>query len=435
MKQYRLINQQGWYSFKKGKIYDENYISPDGSYKVSHHVSNYPKDWALIIDNHTQKKQIMSTIKIGDKVKFVDFRKAGGHKGCSYENARGLSKTTEYVVEGADETDLRLKDKYGWFNRLQFVKVGDEPVITTTTETKPFTVEGSNTLRAAFCEEVNIKPSGTGSISSYKYLTMAEGTKTLDGVHSKKSVHFVLPKDWDAAVKYVKEYLTPKVAAFVKDGWYTVIKTNTSTGYSRVSDMMGRTFQAKAGIRNSVDINLNVKPFVTFGNGDGGYNTPIKCLRAATTAEIKAAQTLAMFPVGSSIYVGAYGVGKITSIDDTGHWLFTDGFSNNPSLRSILVSSYTSSVMQLATPTQIKAATAPKYKLCDYDGVPVARAGKISFGCRTYTTAQVQTLRDAMTILMDMSRSATLTESKLSFRDGSSISNTDITKIISIITK
>lgn len=40
----------------------------------------------------------------------------------------------------------------------------------------------------------------------------------------KASQHFVLPKDWDAAVKYVTEFNTPKPTFKVGD-WITILKS------------------------------------------------------------------------------------------------------------------------------------------------------------------------------------------------------------------
>jgi len=68
-----------------------------------------------------------------------------------------------------------------------------------------FSFEGPESLKKAFGEELGLVPT-----SSYSWEYMTSGSpkfhKNICGTLSKEAVHFILPQDWDKAIKYAKEF-------------------------------------------------------------------------------------------------------------------------------------------------------------------------------------------------------------------------------------
>ena len=70
---------------------------------------------------------------------------------------------------------------------------------------KDFSFEGPESLKKAFGEELELVPT---SSYNYQYMTSADPIfhKNICGSWSKETVHFILPQDWDKAIKYAKEF-------------------------------------------------------------------------------------------------------------------------------------------------------------------------------------------------------------------------------------
>jgi len=86
-------------------------------------------------------------------------------------------------------------------------------------EKQDFTIEGSEALKKAFVEESGLKNS---SISWSMYLTNSATPNAITSTYGKRDSHFVLPKDWEKALDYVKEYFKEEEKFKVGD-WVVVL--------------------------------------------------------------------------------------------------------------------------------------------------------------------------------------------------------------------
>jgi len=90
--------------------------------------------------------------------------------------------------------------------------ITNKPLINKTMK-ENFSIGGSAALKKAFVEEAGLKLFGDGSIPNFKYLTSygySGASHNLQGVDEPSPKHFTLPKDWDAALAYVKDFYTPE---------------------------------------------------------------------------------------------------------------------------------------------------------------------------------------------------------------------------------
>jgi len=93
-----------------------------------------------------------------------------------------------------------------------------------------YTIEGSTALKEAFIKEVGFKTLSDGTHSKYNYLAAFDnGKKIFSGDNAKRNIHFILPQDWDKAVKYVKElYEEPSISLPKIGGYKGEISTDKS---------------------------------------------------------------------------------------------------------------------------------------------------------------------------------------------------------------
>lgn len=135
---------------------------------------------------------------------------------CKYE----LCSTD--IIVNASELLLQIKDNEIENNELN--KLNDM-------KSKIFSIEGSNTLKKAFVEEIGFKLLSSDSIN-YKFLTNWDRKdKTLQGTPIPKQPNFVLPKDWNKAIEFVKNLDKPE--DIVVDGYTAEFFTDTSDNYVR----------------------------------------------------------------------------------------------------------------------------------------------------------------------------------------------------------
>lgn len=93
-----------------------------------------------------------------------------------------------------------------------------------------YTIEGSIALKEAFIKEVGFKTLSDETHSKYNYLAAFDkGKKIFSGENAKRNIHFILPQDWDNAVKYVKElYEEPSISLPKIGGYKGEISTDKS---------------------------------------------------------------------------------------------------------------------------------------------------------------------------------------------------------------
>ncbi len=67
---------------------------------------------------------------------------------------------------------------------------------------REFTLEGSIPLREAFLKEAGL----TGKISTLYAYTFVDTNKRVGITDSKRSIHFILPNQWNEAVKFITDF-------------------------------------------------------------------------------------------------------------------------------------------------------------------------------------------------------------------------------------
>ena len=67
---------------------------------------------------------------------------------------------------------------------------------------REFTLEGSIPLREAFLKEAGL----TGKISTLYAYTFVDTNKRVGITDSKRSIHFILPGQWNDAVKFIADF-------------------------------------------------------------------------------------------------------------------------------------------------------------------------------------------------------------------------------------
>lgn len=285
MKYYKLIDGKQWGNgLKQGLIYPGNYkVNPSFTTDVEHYATNmYKKDWELStkaaynkqegIITKPRVKKVVETIshefQVGDKVEFI------GNK-VSKSNTYYADKTCVigdiYTVNYVDKDHIKLEE-----DGMKFWLYKEHFKLSTQTELKQtqmenYSIEGSKALKTAFVEECKLTLNTSSTITGYKYLTSKDKPiGTVQGTGTKTSQHFVLPKDWDAAVKYVTEFNTApkfKVNDWVV-GWHCTYKT-----YKTIAWQIGKVTTGYISPKEET-------------SGSTGINN----VRFATPEEIKAAE-------------------------------------------------------------------------------------------------------------------------------------------------
>ena len=141
-----------------------------------------------------------------------------------FEHTGSISRTRDRE-DCQDDIHSELKSlpiiKYEEWLKLKDNKTKQENKMNKRT----FRIGGILALRKAFVEEVGAEVYSDETLTAYKYLTSSEKrTNTLQGCigNSRYDKYFELPKDWNEAVAYAKEYF--KEEDFKGGDWVTVVK-------------------------------------------------------------------------------------------------------------------------------------------------------------------------------------------------------------------
>jgi len=447
MKYYKLINSNGWSSdLKQGVIYPGNYkTNPSFLTDVEYYATNgYAKDWEKstkeaynkqegVVPKPRVKKVVeVSTheFKIGDKVKFTDCTGRDDDNGDSnvatatFEHARKYcEKNIIYIVtEVSVLGSIKLVGTRNyWFNKLQFE-------LSTQTKLKQakmenYSIEGSKALKTAFVEECKLKVYSDTKINNERHLTSEDISKgTVQSTGTKCKQHFVLPKDWDAAVKYVTKFnAVPKF----KNGDYVVVVKNTSGSCNKVGDI--------GILSRTTDRNTHVEA-IPESRGAGNCHD-FGDLRLATPAEIKKATTV-VYKAGDIVVITDNNNGSINRVGDVG--ICVSELYRTGDQIQVKVGDYTGSSnwtmftdMRIATTAEIKAFKAvPTFKMAGYDSSINKSAKTISFGCQTYTKAEVKLLLDATKLCERVGYSAKVKASGFVVNETDILTPDSLTKIL-----
>ena len=167
----------------------------------------------------------------------------------------------------AELKSLPKIDYKDWL-KLKDVEIKQEVKQENKMNKQKFVVSGCESLREAFAKEVGVELYSSETLTDYKYLTPTEDNTRLQGSGGGFSddLMFELPKDWNVAVAYAKEYFK-KESPFKIGDWV-------------INEEQGIPYQIK-----EID-----KDGWCNGEVDGDGWNPIK-LRKATPEEIEKAST------------------------------------------------------------------------------------------------------------------------------------------------
>lgn len=164
-----------------------------------------------------------------------------------------------------------------YFNQINFNQ--------TSINKRDFTIEGSEALKKAFVEESGLNNS---DIFWNLFLTPSNvKEKALTCTAYKQYIHFILPSQWDEAIKYVKEYFTEPQEEIAIGDWVTILKSEENWCDPDMNEYVGKTYQV-----TSVDNNTDKGSIIKFKNdGDWEWTSGDKHFRLATTEEIASTLT------------------------------------------------------------------------------------------------------------------------------------------------
>lgn len=233
MKYYKLTNINGLNntSYVLNKIYPETYSRETYCSTVKKMVEKKTGNFTLstkkeydiqegIVSVPKVKKEV---IEVGSKVQYLG--------GDSWAKSAKCDIGEIYTVSVIDGEYLKVKedDSVFWLRKECFKLIKKEK----TMKMKDFSIEGSVALKKAFVEECKLEIYTSGTIRDNKYLTSVDMTVgTVQGTGTKYSMHFILPQNWDEAVKYVKEFLKPDQPEFKVCGYESKLdKENKSVSF------------------------------------------------------------------------------------------------------------------------------------------------------------------------------------------------------------
>lgn len=436
MKYYKLIGS-GWDWMKTNTIYPEDWADDRGN-NLLMGMEVYPKEFELstkaeynkqegIVPKPRVKKVVITpcAFKVGYKVEFIG-------KGTSMNSTYYDDKTCViggiYTVNLVDSESIKLEE-----DKLKFWLYSEHFKLSTQTKLKQtkmenYSIEGSKALKTAFVEECGLKTYNSSTLDCRLLTSVSVPVGTVQG-GAETSRHFVLPKDWDKAVAYVKEFNTPKpVLPVYKVGdWVTILKSD-SNWTDDMNKYVGTTVQIisinNTGYKGGTDITFKDSNCWTWSSYSKHY-------RLATPAEIKKATTPVVFKAGDVVVITGNTNSSVNKVGDIGVILPKDCSLVNWRVETSMISTTNWTIpaeMRLATPAEIKKfKLVERFKACDYTAE--LSKGKVIFGCKTITKEQVKAVIDSVEICSYVGRSATITSTGLTFSDGSKLDTAQLTKI------
>jgi len=242
MKYYKVINVSGWGdSYKLNHIYPESFhhlgttIEEDatGVFKNDFKLSTkaaYDKQEGIVTKPRVKKvvEVIPSEFKVGDKVEYLG--------GDSWAKDAKCEVNRVYTICKISPASLKVtEDKSGYWLDKKYFKLVPKLIKQKVEIMKKqdFSIEGSKALKVAFVEECKLKVYSRTTINGNCSLT-SEGmpTRMVQGTGSNRNRHFVLPQQWEEAVKYVNDFYKPEVVKpVIKIGDYVVVVKNESHGF------------------------------------------------------------------------------------------------------------------------------------------------------------------------------------------------------------
>lgn len=293
MKYYKLIDATDYKPLKEGVIYKGNKKPVKWMDNVEWHYNVYPHEWELVDEAAYNKqegivpkprvKKVVEVdpyvFKVGDKVIYIGNTEGSvqstyyAEKTCTIGNEYTISK----ISTGTTLPIQLVEDSVRFNLHPEHFKLSTQTKLKQT-EMENYSIEGSKALKTAFVEECKLTLSSDSTISDYTYFTSEDKPiGTVQGTSRAKEQHFVLPKDWDKAVKYVTEFNTPKPVFKIGD-WVVVLPED---------EFYYNCDKENAQQITSID-SLNDRTPYSLNFPDGGTNSYAK-VRKATAAEIKAA--------------------------------------------------------------------------------------------------------------------------------------------------
>lgn len=169
-----------------------------------------------------QKEQVMETYRIKTKEEFVaEFGEKFHDKVYRSWNNNGDMDYLFGTEISKENYDVIIKDgSLGkvWPGKTSGITywviskgmITNKPLNNSISMKQNFAISGTTSLKEAFIKECGIKPYNSETVG-YQYLTDMDG-KQIQGITSDNCRKlFTLPKDWDAALAYVKDYYLPVI--------------------------------------------------------------------------------------------------------------------------------------------------------------------------------------------------------------------------------